>query len=212
MAFDFSRAVQSTFASVFCASGAFTAYRREALLPVADRWLKQRFLGRPCTFGEDRSLTNCILRAGWLTLYQRRAWAYTIVPETLGKLLKMFTRWARSNLRESVILASFLFHPAWRGRRLLAGLEFASTVALLLLHFLWFYIFLFSGLFTWNLGLRLLTFSLLFGFFTMLYYMRIAGRRDALYVLLFSLFSSLFMVGIFTWAGLTIAQRSWSTR
>lgn len=212
MAFDFSRAVQSTFASVFCASGAFTAYRTSALQAVVERWLRQRFLGRLCTFGEDRSLTNHLLRAGWHTLYQRHAVACTIVPETVGKLLKMFTRWARSNLRESIVFASFFLNPAWRGRRLLAGIEFFSTVSLLLLHLVWFYIFLFSGLFSWNFGLRMLSFSILFGFFYMLYYMRIEGRRDAVYILVFSLFSSFFMVFIFTWAGLTIAQRDWATR
>jgi hyaluronan synthase len=36
--------------------------------------------GAPCTFGEDRGMTNLLLEAGFDTVYQRTAVVRTIVP------------------------------------------------------------------------------------------------------------------------------------
>jgi hyaluronan synthase len=212
MAFDFTRAVQSTFSSVFCLSGAFAAYRSDVLHRVLEKWLNQKFLNRDCTYGEDRSLTNHILRSGWGTFYQRKAHAFTIIPPQLPNILKMLTRWARSNIRESIIFSGFMLSEKRRGNRILPFLEFFSTVSLLILHFIWFYYFLFSGFIDSHLIFRILAYSILFGFFYMLYYLRIEGKRDFPYVLVFSIFSSIFTIWIFTTAGLTITRKSWSTR
>ncbi|MCK4942260.1 MAG: glycosyltransferase family 2 protein [Candidatus Aminicenantes bacterium] len=212
MAFDFTRAVQSTFSSVFCLSGAFSAYRSEVLHQVLEKWLNQKFLNKYCTYGEDRSLTNLILRSGFGTFYQRKAYAFTIIPVQLQKILKMLTRWARSNIRESIIFSSFMLSEKRKGNRILPFLEFFSTVSLLILHFIWFYYFLFSGFIDSHLIFRILAYSILFGFFYMLYYLRIEGKRDFPYVLIFSIFSSIFTIWIFTTAGLTITKKSWSTR
>jgi len=212
MAFDFGRAVQSTFSSVLCTSGAFSAYRVSILAPVIDKWLKQKFLRRNCTYGEDRSLANHILRTGSGTIYQRSAVAFTIVPETLMLVLKMLTRWARSNIRESIVFSGFMFNARRKGNRILPCIEFMVTVSLMVLHFVWFYYFFFSRLVDWNFMLRLLAFSMLFGFVYMLYYLRIDGKKDLPYILVFSFFCSVCMIWIFTVAGLTITKRGWSTR
>jgi len=212
MAFDFTRAVQSTFQNVFCLAGAFSAYRKSVLDQIISRWLGQTFMKRSCTYGEDRSLTNHILRIGHGTYFQRSATAYTMVPTRLLKILKMFTRWARSNIRESIVFSQFLFAPNRKGQRLLPFIEFFSTYALLVLHIIGFYWLLFSGVISGDMIFRVLIYSILFGFFYSLYYLRIEGGRDFPYLLLFSLFSSVFMVWIFTVAGLTLSKRSWSTR
>lgn len=60
--------------------------------------------------------------------------------------------------------------------------------------------------------MRTLIYTVIFGFLYMLYYIRIEGGTDFPYVLVFSLFSSVFMVWIFTVAGFTLTTRSWSTR
>jgi hyaluronan synthase len=212
MAFDFTRAIQSTFNSVFCLSGAFSAYRRSVINQIIEKWLGQKFLNRACTYGEDRSLTNHILRTGYGTFYQRRAFAFTIIPVQLHNILKMLTRWARSNIRESIIFSRFMFNPDRKGNRILPFIEFFSTVSLIILHFLWFYYFLFSGYIDGTLLFRILAYSILFGFFYMLYYLRIEGRKDFPYILIFSIFSSIFTIWIFTTAGFTITKKSWSTR
>ena len=38
----------------------------------------QTFLGRQCTYGEDRALTNYILDRGYNTVYQRSALVRTV--------------------------------------------------------------------------------------------------------------------------------------
>lgn len=212
MAFDFTRAIQSTFSTVFCTSGAFSAYRRSVLSQVLDQWIKQTFLKRECTYGEDRSLANHILRTGYGTAFQRTAVAFTMVPERLTKILKMLTRWARSNIRESVIFSKIMFNHNRKGNHLLPFLEFFSTTIIVVLHIIMFYYFLFSGFINGTFIFRALSYTIIFGFFLMLYYIRIEGTKDFPYILMFSIFSSIFMVWIFTTATFTLTKKGWATR
>jgi hyaluronan synthase len=212
MAFDFTRAIESTFSSVFCTSGAFSAYRTSVLRRVMDAWRNQTFLGRPCSYGEDRSLANFFLRLGHGTAFQRTAVARTRVPETIGMILKMLTRWARSNIRESIVFMALMFHPNRHGNRFWPVLEFISTSVLVLLHLVWFYALLASGLANGEFLLRALASTVLFGFLYMLYFVRIESGREFPYALAFALFCSPLMVGIFTVAGFTLTTSSWSTR
>ena len=212
MAFDFSRAVQSTFTSVFCLSGAFSAYRVSILKNVIEDWINQKFLKKPCTYGEDRSLTNQVLRTGSGTFYQRSAVSFTIVPESLPKILKMFTRWTRSNIRESIIFSRFMFNSKRKGNRILPFIDFFSIISLIIFHFFWFYYFILSGFVGGNLIIRILAYSTLFSFFFMLYYLRIEGKKDVPYVLVFSLFTTIFSILIYTVAGLTLTTKKWSNR
>ncbi|MCU0287286.1 MAG: glycosyltransferase [Acidobacteria bacterium] len=212
MAFDFTRAIQSTFSTVFCTSGAFSAYRSAIVRKVIDDWMNQEFLGRKCTYGEDRSLANHILRTGHGTAFQRTAIAFTKVPEKFFKVLKMLTRWARSNIRESIIFSRLMFNRNRKGNYILPFFEFFSTIAIVFMHIIMFYFFLFAGFVDGNFIFRTIAYTILSGFFYMLYYIRIEGTKDFPYVLVFSIFSSIFMVWIFTTAGFTITRKSWSTR
>jgi hyaluronan synthase len=109
MSFKFVRAYQNEFRGVFCAPGALSAYRAAVVRQVAGEWVGQRFLGQPCTTGEDRAMTNLFLREGWLTAYQGNAVVWSKMPHTYGDLARMFLRWARSNIRETIVLFGFLF-------------------------------------------------------------------------------------------------------
>src|SRR5512135_1178038 len=51
LSFDFLRAVQSSYGTVYCCPGALAAYRTRVVREVLDGWVGQRFLGRPCTYG-----------------------------------------------------------------------------------------------------------------------------------------------------------------
>lgn len=212
MAFDFTRAIQSTFSCVFCLAGAFSAYRVSVLNIFMDRWLQQKFLNTTCTYGEDRSLTNHILREGFGSYFQRSAISHTIVPEKFTKIMKMLTRWARSNIRESIIFSRLMFNSNRRGNKVLPFVEFFTTISLMLLHFIWFYYFLFSGMMDTNFVFRVLSYSVFFGFLYIIYYIRIEGKRDSPYIVFFSVFASIFMIWIFTVAGLTLTKKGWSTR
>ena len=112
VAFKVVKAAESLFGCVTCCSGCFSAYRREAVLPHLEWWEHQTFLGCESTFGDDRSLTNCVLR-DWKVRYESRAVSHTIVPDTFRSFMTQQVRWKRSWTRESLILGSFMWrkHP-----------------------------------------------------------------------------------------------------
>ena len=107
--FDFLRASHSRVNTVMCTPGALSAYHRRAVMPVVDQWLNESFLGQPYRIGEDRFLTNLILRDGYHVLFQSNAMVFTNVPVKYKGLVKMLLRWARSDIRESLMMNGFLF-------------------------------------------------------------------------------------------------------
>jgi hyaluronan synthase len=123
VAFRVIKASESIFGSVTCASGCFSAYRRVRLLEVLPRWEVQSFLGREATFGDDRALTNMILRHHKV-VYQASAVCETDVPDTLRKFMVQQIRWKKSWLRESLIAMRFI----WRKNPITAVATYASNV------------------------------------------------------------------------------------
>jgi hyaluronan synthase len=113
IAFRVYKGAESLFGAVTCCSGCFAAYRRAAIEPHLAAWEGQSFLGIPSTYGDDRSLTNFVLR-DWRVVYQSRARSATIVPADLSQFLRQQARWKRSWTRESLVLGRFLWrkHPA----------------------------------------------------------------------------------------------------
>jgi hyaluronan synthase len=103
---------ESLFNCVTCCPGCLSAYRRKYVLEVLDPWLHQRFLGVPATFGDDRSLTNFILRK-YRVIYNDHAVASTLVPVTWGHYMRQQVRWKKSWLRETLIASGFMYkkHP-----------------------------------------------------------------------------------------------------
>ncbi len=107
--FGVVRAAQSTMGSVLCTPGALAAYRRDCVLQCLDEWVNQTFLGAPSDIGEDRAMTNLILRQGQHVLFQSNAVVYTNTPDSYRGLRKMYTRWERSNVRENIAMSRFAF-------------------------------------------------------------------------------------------------------
>jgi hyaluronan synthase len=99
-AFNQERAAQSLFGTVLCCSGPLAAYRNTIIQNVKEAYVKERFLGEYCTYGDDRHLTNLVLEQGYTVHYERRAKAWTHVPQKLKPWLKQQTRWNRSFYRE----------------------------------------------------------------------------------------------------------------
>jgi hyaluronan synthase len=108
IAFRIMKAAESYFDAVTCLSGPLSCYRKDLVIKYMDAWLNQRFLGEKATFGDDRSMTNFILREN-RTGYQDTAICNTIVPNTHRIFLKQQMRWKRSWLRESLIAAGFMW-------------------------------------------------------------------------------------------------------
>src|SRR5690554_4049356 len=109
MSFEFVRSAESTLNSVLCTPGALAAYRRSAVFACLPDWINQKFMGKPSDIGEDRAMTNMILKQGHKVLFQRNAYCYTNVPEQFKGLYKMFIRWSRSNVRENIEMSKYVF-------------------------------------------------------------------------------------------------------
>jgi hyaluronan synthase len=106
--FRIFKASESIFHAVTCLSGPLAAYRRDVLMRYLDVWEHQTYLGRPATFGDDRSLTNYVL-GSHDTVYQHTAVTHTIVPSTYKKFFTQQMRWKRSWLRETLRACAFMW-------------------------------------------------------------------------------------------------------
>ena len=108
IAFRIMKAAEGIFDAVTCLSGPLSCYRRDLVLKYKDDWINQRFLGHKATFGDDRSMTNFILRHNRCG-YQDTAVCSTIVPRKHKVFLKQQMRWKRSWLRESLRAGLFMW-------------------------------------------------------------------------------------------------------
>lgn len=122
VAFKIYKSAESVFGSVTCCPGCCSAYRREYVLPVLDEWRRQKFLGTQCTYGDDRSLTNSIIKK-YKAVYSPEALAWTVVPDNFKKYVKQQQRWKKSWIRETLRASLFM----WR-KNLLASLSFYSYI------------------------------------------------------------------------------------
>jgi hyaluronan synthase len=108
VAFHQERASHSLFGAVLCCSGPLSMYRREVLDAVWPRYMAQTFRGIPCTYGDDRHLTNLVLGDGWHTVFAPYAGCITSAPTTMRGYLKQQTRWNKSYYRELLWTLAFL--------------------------------------------------------------------------------------------------------
>ncbi len=108
IAFRIMKAAEGFFDTVSCLSGPLSCYRKDIIMEHKDEWLQQKFLGQKATFGDDRSMTNFVLRKH-RTAYQDTAICSTIVPNSHKVFLKQQMRWKRSWLRESLIAGKFMW-------------------------------------------------------------------------------------------------------
>jgi hyaluronan synthase len=106
------KACESMFGAVTCCSGAFSAYRRNAVMRVLSPWLNQTFLGARATFGDDRSLTNHVLRHHQV-IFSHDASCWTFVPDRWSKFFRQQLRWKKSWTRETLAASRIMWrkHP-----------------------------------------------------------------------------------------------------
>jgi hyaluronan synthase len=210
VAFRVCKAAESIFGAVTCCSGCFSAYRREAIIPALEAWEHQTFLNRPATYGDDRSLTNFVLR-DWKVRYESRALSHTIVPADFRLFLRQQLRWKRSWTRESWIAGQFI----WRKHPLASLWAYLGIVLPLVApivacrSLVWQPIAGGAGApIIYMLGIYAM--AMLYG----LYYGLQHGRYDTLWVfgVLFVFFYLTFLLWQTYWAVLTSRNGSWGTR
>ncbi len=208
VAFKAYKAAEALFGAVTCCSGCCSAYRRDYLMNVIDAWLAQRFLGITCTYGDDRSLTNFLLRKGYRALFAPDAIAYTFVPDTFKKFLRQQFRWKKSWVRESLIAGTFM----WK-RHPIMSLSFYLSVILPLVApvvvvraLLWFpYV---TGRVPWFYLTGLALMAVVYG----LYYYIFTRDRRWVYGVLFATFYTIVLIWQLPWAILNLRDARWGTR
>jgi len=211
LSFDLLRAVQSVYGTVYCCPGALAAYRLSVAREVLEEWASQTFLGAPCTYGEDRALTNSILDRGFDTVYQGSAIVRTVVPSTYAKLVKMYLRWERSYVREELRLVRIVWKrpPA---ARMFALLDCVMTNLRYPVGYLsWCRTLSRVGQQPHALVFVLVALGVV-SVLGLLVYVRHRRSSDLLYGVMYSYFSALTLFWIFPYAALTVRSRSWMTR
>lgn len=210
--FDFVRAYQSVLKGVFICPGAFTAWRMSAIRGHLDAWRSQEFFGAACTNGDDHAMTNIVLRQGMKTVYQGNAVARTTVPATYIGLTRMYLRWARSNVRESLLFVRFAPRLVLVRGRQLAVMD--ALVHLTLIPLRLYLVLLGYGLMVMAPGLilRSLLAVLLAATVQMAIYLRSERSFDAVYAMAYAGFALLTLQWIYPVAALTVRRARWLTR
>lgn len=207
VAFKVYKSAESVFGAVTCLPGCCSAYRRAYLMEFIDEWLHQKFLGKECTFGDDRSLTNYMIRK-YRAVYAFEARAATMVPENFSTYRRQQQRWKKSWVRETLIAATFF----WRTNPLASiffytylFLAFAAPIVFLHAIF-WDPIVYDIPPYAYFFGLMLI--MLLHG----VYYRIHTGSRGWLLPVLSFWFYSLILMWQLPWAVVTVADTKWGTR
>lgn len=208
VAFKAYKGTESVFGTVTCCSGCCSAYRRKYVDAFIDEWLQQRFLGVRCTYGDDRSLTNYLLKRGYKALYSPDAIAYTFVPDSLRKFMRQQLRWKKSWVRESLIASTFM----WKRNPIMSigfyvGVLLPLLAPIIVFHALvWFPIQTHSFPFFYLIGLLLMSF--IYG----LYYRIYVHDKRWVYGALFAVFYTIVLIWQLPYAILTLRDARWGTR
>ena len=209
VAFRVMKAAESVFGAVTCCPGCFSAYRRQCVMEVLPAWLNQHFLGIQATFGDDRSLTNYLLRK-YRVIYAADAIATTIVPEHHKQFLKQQLRWKKSWFRETLIAATFMWkkHP-FAAIAFYAQLLFPIIAPLLILRLCLWLPMTQTDLLS---PLLYLVGTVIIGLMFSAYYLFWKADRYWIYGLYFTLYYLIFLVWQMPYAIATQRDNRWGTR
>lgn len=211
-AFEFMRASESQVGAVQCCPGALSAYRLSLVRKVVHEWLDQTFFGRPANIGEDRALTNLTLREGYQVRLQTNAIVLTEVPVGLRQLSKMFLRWARSNVRESLVLATFVF-ARFRHHHLLGPrINFLTSASKIILGAIAFPVTVAAIFVRPSVLLLVVGTSLLSALYPFVVFALSRGVQGALWAFPYAVLSSTALAWIGPWGLVTMHRSGWLTR
>lgn len=213
MSFEFQRSAESATGTVMCTPGALAAYRSSAVFNCLEDWINQKFMGQPSDIGEDRAMTNMILKQGHHVLFQRNAYAYTNVPEKYSGLYKMFIRWDRSNVRESLMMSKFIFKNFREESKFGARMMFFNQSLRLVL----IYPFTLFTIFLMVMHPILFVSSALFGIlifssFPVFFYAKRYNLAESFWAYSYSILYTFALFWITPYAIATASRRGWLTR
>ncbi|MFA9262466.1 MAG: glycosyltransferase, partial [Undibacterium sp.] len=150
--FSIRKAFESYFGAVSCISGPLAVFRREAIYNYIPAWEQDRFLGQEFKFATDRTLTGFLLgnkyvgeklkakyatdpcvknidypTREWQVVYAKSARSWTILPDTIGGMVRQQIRWKKSFIRNTFFTGSFY----WRKPMLPAVLYYLHVLFVL---------------------------------------------------------------------------------
>ena len=112
--FRIVKGAESSFSTLSCCSGAYSAFRKEAVVPFIHAWVHDKFLGKRFKFATDRRLSAFILGAkmpkkisdngvvpshSWKMKYSPSIRVFIGVPTNLRTLIRQQIRWRKSFIR-----------------------------------------------------------------------------------------------------------------
>lgn len=208
VAFKAYKSAEALFGSVTCCSGCLAAYRRSVILPLLDEWTHQYFLGVLCTYGDDRSLTNRVLKHGYDTVFAPDSIAHTFVPDNFKVYLKQQLRWKKSWLRESFMACFFM----WRKNILMSSSFYLGFILPIIGPFIVIRTLFLHPFQTGAVPLYYFTGLLLMTLIYGLYYYRYTGDRNWLLGVMSTTFYSFILIWQLPYALLKIRDSKWGTR
>ncbi|WP_282018428.1 glycosyltransferase [Salegentibacter mishustinae] len=213
LSFEFIRSAESSLESVLCTPGALAAYRKKAVFGCLEEWINQTFMGKASDIGEDRAMTNMILKQGYHVLFQRNAFAYTNVPEKYTGLYKMFIRWGRSNVRENIAMAKYVFTDFRESSKAGSRLLFINQVLKLVMSYPTILMMLFFISMDPILFLSSTLFSILiWSSFPVLFYAKRYNLSESFWAYSYSILYTFGLFWITPYAIATASKRGWLTR
>lgn len=213
--FEFLRSAQSVIRAVLCTPGALSAYRLDLIMPHMDEWVNQTFMGTPANIGEDRAITNILLREGYGVVFQKSSVVFTEVPTTYRTLCKMLIRWGRSNVRENLAMCRFAFRKIDLENEDLLGLQINLVMQtiwmvtpLLFLFTTCYCLFVDAKAFIYSVFMVIIIWSTLPAFV----YARRYDKSESLWSYIYGIFNFLTLSWIGPYCIFTVHRSGWLTR
>ncbi|KAF9574997.1 Hyaluronan synthase 3 [Mortierella alpina] len=203
-AFNLERGAQSYHSVVNCVSGPLGIYRMSIVADVMDSWVKQSFLGVLCTYGDDRHLTNLVLREGYKVKFSHHAICYTDTPIRFIAWVTQQTRWSKSFFREIPIqLGCMHLHSPWMTYALLYQLIYPMMMIYNLVNCIYFGTG--SQISWWLVSIALV------GLMKTAYAVKVTGDKKFFFTTIYGFLYMLGYVPAKVFAALTLYDNSWGT-
>ncbi len=201
---NLERAYQSYNGIVLCVSGPVGIYRTSVVEKFLMEFINQTFMGKECTYGDDRHLTNNVLEEGYQVKFNHLVTCYTDTPENVFRFFNQQTRWCKSSYRELLwTLRHIHKHSFW----MTVDIVYQTAYSLIVLSSL-----------IYILTLQKID-TILYYFLVIIFMNVIKGlyavilEKNTVY-LLYSLYGVIYITLIIPskiYAGLTLSDTSWGT-
>ncbi|KAF9104326.1 Hyaluronan synthase 3 [Mortierella sp. GBA35] len=204
-AFNLKRSAQSYHSVFNCVSGSLEIYRTSIVSEFMDNWVRQSFLDVLCTYGDDRHLTNLVLREGFKVKFSHYAICYTDTPIRFIAWVTQQTRWSKSFFREIPIqLGCMHLHSPWMTYALLYQLVYPMIMIYNLVNCIYFGTG--SQISWWLVSIPFV------GILKTCYAVRVTGDKKFYFTTIYGFLYMLGYVPAKIFAALTLYDNSWGTR